>query len=163
MLYPPHLIAIAALYVALILNDGTRALLQSQSQAHAHPPAVNPTRRSSRQHTNPHVSATVAPKKTQDIVDFLAGLNVSLEVIATIAQEIMALYSLWSLYDEDGVPDTSSYTRRPTMDKTNEVVTPHALSRLLFKMRSQKMEDMTHPSGRPVAVNKMLGRTQAAG
>ena len=105
----------------------------------------------------------MAPKKTQDIVDFLAGLNVSLEVIATIAQEIMALYSLWSLYDEDGVPDTSSYTRRPTMDKTNEVVTPHALSRLLFKMRSQKMEDMTHPSGRPVAVNKMLGRTQAAG
>ncbi|KAI0315286.1 cyclin-like protein [Amylostereum chailletii] len=166
LLYPPHLIAIAAVYVALVLNAQTRTLLQTQSQAHAQPPAPNPTRRSSRQHSGSGASTNTPPKKAQDVVDFMAGLNVSLELVATIAQEIISLYTLWARYDEDGVPEAVPHNRgRTATDNLNDiVVTPHALSRLLFNMRAARMEDLAHPaSGRPVAVNKMLERTQAAG
>ncbi|KAE9393119.1 hypothetical protein BT96DRAFT_999743 [Gymnopus androsaceus JB14] len=43
-------------------------------------------------------------------------------------------------------------------------ITPLILPMLLKRMREQKLSDMMHlSSGRPVAVNKMLERTQAAG
>ena len=46
----------------------------------------------------------------------------------------------------------------------SEAVTPMFLVQLLLEMREKRMEDVAHPaSGRPVAVNKMLERTQAAG
>ncbi|KAF5372017.1 hypothetical protein D9615_008128 [Tricholomella constricta] len=45
-----------------------------------------------------------------------------------------------------------------------EYVTPKFLSGLLMRMREGRLGDMAHPaSGRPVAINKMLERTQAAG
>jgi len=41
------------------------------------------------------------------------------------------------------------------------VVTPAFLTQLLVKMRENRLADIAHPaSGRPVAVNKMLERTQ---
>lgn len=43
-------------------------------------------------------------------------------------------------------------------------ITPLFLSLLLKRMKEAKLSDVMHPaSGRPVAVNKMLERTQAAG
>jgi cyclin C len=48
-------------------------------------------------------------------------------------------------------------------DAEENVVTPAFLTQLLVKMRENKLADVAHPaSGRPVAVNKMLERTQAA-
>lgn len=37
----------------------------------------------------------------------MAGLNVNMEVIASIAQEIISLYTLWEGYKEDGGETTS--------------------------------------------------------
>jgi cyclin C len=43
-------------------------------------------------------------------------------------------------------------------------VTPAMLSALLQRMRESRLADISHPpTGRPVAINKMLERTQAAG
>lgn len=136
----------------------------------------------------------------------MAGLNVSMSLVATIAQEMIALYALWDRYNEDGGPDqaraaaamaaslrgaqshrgartakgsstrsgsvpsgsgTGSNAETPESkdDGTpNEVVTPMFLVQLLLRMREARMADLAHPaSGRPVAINKMLERTQAAG
>lgn len=41
-------------------------------------------------------------KKPQDIIGFFAGLNVSMSLVATIAQEMISLYSAWERYREDG-------------------------------------------------------------
>lgn len=145
-------------------------------------------RRSSRQ-------AHHSPKKPQDPIAFLADLNVSLPLIATVSQEIISLYSLWDRYKEDAVPEGSRQNRDQAqspfsgsttsgspsklsvgysnagtpMDTSlredeGSYVTPAFLSGVLLRMRDLRLADISHPaSGRPVAVNKMLERTQAAG
>ncbi len=113
----------------------------------------------------------------------MAGLNVSMPLVATVAQEIIALYALWDRYSED--PGVES-ARAALLQRTRKgragraeaqvqeaegataaatgAVTPMFLVQVLLGMREQRMADMAHPaSGRPVVVNKMLERTQAAG
>lgn len=213
-MYPPHLIAIAAIYLTLVLHVPTRATIQAQREACAGStsaetptltPRPTPRRRSSRQLSNASAPPVDSPKKAnQDIVGFFAELNVSMPLIATIAQEIISLYALWDRYKEDGEStdsaknsfagpsSTSPYTSGTGSKQTlagssrsgsqsnvgtpaegrdevegNEVVnvvTPAFLTQLLVRMREDFAADVAHPaSGRPVAVNKMLERTQAAG
>ncbi|KAJ3775954.1 cyclin-like protein [Lentinula raphanica] len=106
LLYPPHLIAVTAIYLTLVLHIPTQ-----NSIAHLIPysPAFNPDpaipaessqptpqlRRSSRS------SDSSSKQAQQDPIDFLANLNVSLSVISTIAQEIISMYSLWNRYSEE--------------------------------------------------------------
>jgi cyclin-C len=174
------------------------------------PEQTTPTpqpRRSSRQ---AHQASTPVeqPKKPQDPISFLAELNVSLPLIATVSQEIISLYTLWDRYKEDDAPKTSreqgqspftgsasgstSPTKRSVAGSRSasvnagtsnagtpmnvaedsagpgwsegSYVTPAMLSVLLQRMREARLADISHPAtGRPVAINKMLERTQAAG
>jgi cyclin C len=63
-------------------------------------------------------AAPPLPKRTtqtHDAVAFLADLNISMSLIATIAQEIICLYKLWERYKEDvnngnGTGSGSSHT-----------------------------------------------------
>ncbi|KAF9457251.1 cyclin-like protein [Collybia nuda] len=217
LLYPPHIIAIAALYLTFILNPSMRdTVLPHLPTEHEHSRASMPQqssaapqpRRSSRQAH--HTAPTDSPKKPQDPIAFLADLNVSLPLIATVSQEIISLYSLWDRYKEDAMSEAPRHNRDQAqspfsgstgstspakrsapesrsgslhagnsnagtpMDTREDLgetgwsdgsyVTPAFLSGVLMKMREARLADMSHPaSGRPVAINKMLERTQAAG
>jgi len=222
LLYPPHIVAIAALYLTLILHRPTRDIILTQLPSEdgersppqlAQPPEqTTPTpRRSSRQ---AHHSSTLVepPKKPQDPINFLAELNISLPLIATVSQEIISLYTLWDRYKEDDVPKTSreqgqgqgqspftgstsgsvspakrsaAGSRSASVNAGNSnaetpvgvtedpagpggsegsYVTPTMLSALLLRMREARLADVSHAAAaRPVAINKMLERTQAAG
>ncbi|KZT20552.1 cyclin-like protein [Neolentinus lepideus HHB14362 ss-1] len=205
LLYPPHMIAIAVINLTLVLHNPTRASIQSSNP----PPASQaaPTRRSSRQ------ASHHAKKPVQDPVSFQASLNVNMTQVATIMQEIIALYTLWDRYKEDsneqpkgsliqnysspvtnssgsgtkrsaaGVSvsrstsvNTSSGSNGGTpMDLAGDVeigedgkpvITPAFLSKVLLKMREAKLADLAKGGGgtaRPMAINKMIGRAQAAG
>ncbi|KZT13223.1 cyclin-like protein [Laetiporus sulphureus 93-53] len=207
LLYPPHLIAIAAIHLALVLHSSTRTTLQMQAASHAganfhagsHTQSLTatPPRRSSRSASGNH------KKQPQDIVGFMAGLNVSMPLVATIAQEIISLYALWDRYREDHTADSARGSFAPTSFagskraasgtvrsgsvasvgttsssatpsatdnrdeqalRADQTVTPMFLTHLLLRMREARFADMAHPpSGHPIAVNKMLERTQAAG
>lgn len=126
LLYPPHLIAIAALYLTCIFQPQTRRAhvewTELQQQAAAAPPEVQPgtaTRRSSRHastSSKEQPSVTLTPSSTsdqssasrkgvaplQDFVGFFAGLNVNMPLIATIAQEMISFYSLCDRLKEEG-------------------------------------------------------------
>ena len=183
----------------------TRATIQAQSQAEPETPTLQPRRRSSRQASNASAPSNINQKKSnQDIIGFFAELNVSMPLIATIAQEIISLYALWDRYKEDGNTETaknsfpaqtaSPYTPGTTgtgskrtlsgtsrsgslnsgsggetpieggEDNEDNVVTPAILMALLTKMKENRLADVAHPAnGRPVAVNKMLERTQLSG
>ena len=104
LLHPPHLIAIAAIYLTLVFHTGTRDQINLHPHQHdgstsssAPTPAPANPRRSSRS-----TYSTYHKKPAQDIVGFMAGLNVNWEVVAGIAQEIISLYTLWERYKEDG-------------------------------------------------------------
>ena len=116
LLYPPHLIAIAAIYLTLVFHAPTRASIQqgpsatSSSSSHSHSHSLShsgshsPTRRSSRTASHSTKKTQAGAAQPQDIIGFMAGLNVSMPLVATIAQEIIALYALWNRYtDEPGV------------------------------------------------------------
>ena len=106
------MIAIAALYLALVFHKPTRDAIHAQSsntQSQPQPPSSSSSnpRRSSR-------STSSTPKKpAQDTIGFIAGLNVNIEVVASIAQEIISLYTLWDRYKEDG-HDRSARTAFPS-------------------------------------------------
>jgi cyclin C len=157
LLYPPHMIAIAAIYLTFVLNDKTREAVQAQAAP------VPPPRRSSRT-TSGSAHRKVAPAQQQDFVGFMAGLRVSLPTIAMIAQEILSLYTLWGRYSD--TPPESGLGGSGTGESSSgdDVVTPASLTQLLLRMREARLADLAHPaSGQPVAVNKRLERTQAAG
>ncbi len=171
LLYPPHLIAVAAIYLTQILHPPSReiisTLISSESEAKQPQP-----RRSSRTH--------IEQKKSQDPIAFLADLNVSLPLIATISQEILSLYALWDRYKDDNLPDATVSARPSPASSSNKSashagtprsvqdnadgVTPTFLGALVMKMREGRLSDISHPpTARPAAVNKMLERAQAAG
>ncbi|KAH9000560.1 cyclin-like protein [Lactarius hatsudake] len=158
LLYPPHMIAIAAIYLTLVLNDKTREAIQ------AHGAPVPPPRRSSRT-TSGSAHRKSAPAQQQDFVGFMAGLRVSLPTVAMIAQEILSLYTLWGRYSD--TPPESGLGGNGAGEHSgggDDVVTPAFLTQLLLRMREARLADLAHPaSGQPVAVNKRLERTQAAG
>ncbi|KAI0366253.1 cyclin-like protein [Pilatotrama ljubarskyi] len=102
LLYPPHLIAIAAIYLTLVFNTATRATIQT-TPAHSaagssqHTQSEHSSRRSSRSASNSSKKHAQPP----DLIGWMAGLNVSMSLVATVAQEIISLYALWDRYDED--------------------------------------------------------------
>ena len=195
LLYPPHLIAVAAIYLVLVFHTPTRTAIQQQQTATSSSGrASSPTRRSSRTASHTHVHAHAQKRNApppQDVIGFMAGLNISMSLVATIAQEIVSLYALWGRYSEDAHAHASARAaflqRSAAAGKRavgtragrggmaavpaagasvgdGEAVTPMPLVQLLLDMREKRNEDVAHPaSGRPVAVNKMLERTQAAG
>ncbi|KAI0695734.1 cyclin-like protein [Cytidiella melzeri] len=165
LIYPPHLIAITAIYLTLVFHTSTRSSLHASTVSSAtssSPPSFS--RRSSRS------SSGHNKKPTQDVIGFMAGLNVSMEVIASIAQEIISRYTLWERYREDLMESTargSFATDQPpnftSALKRSAMITPSFLTQLLIKMREGKMADIAHPAtGRPVALDKRLERTQNA-
>lgn len=102
----------------------------------------------------------------------MASLNVSLPLVATIAQEIVSLYALWERYKEDAQPESNSspFSTASTpsdvgvVDSSGAVVTPTVLNAVLRRMREARLTDLNPPlTNRPLVVNKVLERTQAAG
>lgn len=97
MLFPPHLIAIAALTLTISIHSSVTLSAEAPNAQ-----APEPVRRSSRS------SHTARERRTTtDAVGFLAGLNISMPLVATVVQEIVSMYALWARYREDGVPDGS--------------------------------------------------------
>ncbi|KAF8901596.1 cyclin-like protein [Mucidula mucida] len=152
-----------------IINDSYRSNLCLLYPPHLVAPQP---RRSSRTH--------IEQKKSQDPIAFLADLNVSLPLIATISQEILSLYALWDRYKDDNLPDATVSARPSPASSSNKSashagtprsvqdnadgVTPTFLGALVMKMREGRLSDISHPpTARPAAVNKMLERAQAAG
>jgi cyclin C len=103
------------------------------------------------------------PQQQQDFVGFMAGLRVSLPTVAMIAQEIISLYTLWERYS-DTAPESGLGQSAVGNSAGDDVVTPAFLTQLLLRMREGRLADLAHPaSAQPMAVNKRLERTQAAG
>lgn len=202
LLYPPHLIAIAAIYLTLVLNISTRNAAQSPPSSNTYPQV--PSSHASSGSGNPRRSSRSSNhnrKSAQDVVGFMAGLNVNTDIIASVAQEIISLYALWERYKEDTAelsargsftsdpPSTLATAlkrsasgslkgggtarsrdatpvdapQRQTRPRQPAIITPTFLVQQLLKMREGNVADIAHPAtGRPVALDKRLERTQNA-
>ncbi|KAH9916794.1 cyclin-like protein [Fomitopsis serialis] len=196
LLYPPHLIAITAIYMACAFHQETRSDIEKQTQALPHSSSGSQSSQGSMRRSSRMTSSSLKRQPPQDIVGFLAGLNVNMALVATIAQEVVSLYALCERYNEEGTTDSTRASLKrsasgtvvggtPAMssspigtpmtgdgrdhghgDQRPEVVTPGFLVQVFWRMRETRMADLSgaHAApGRPVPVNKMLERAQAAG
>ncbi|KAH6873697.1 cyclin-like protein [Coprinopsis sp. MPI-PUGE-AT-0042] len=175
LLYPPHLIAVAALYLTFILHPPKRSKNKDSDEHKPQP------RRSSRQASTHTTKPTIS--KNPDPITFLAQLNVSLPLIATISQEIIAMYTLWDMYKEENpadAPSASGLSKKrqrsaldsPTKGKQGATATanqanpsspPPFLSQILTGMREAYLLDLgSSGQHQQYAVNKMLERTMNA-
>jgi len=130
-------------------------------------------------------------KPTQDVIGFLAGLNVSMSAVGTVVQEILSFYTLWDLFADEknqgasksGAPSTSNPLSRNTtgvkrdasgnpiqepappapIDLANEP--PHepvtAASMFQAFIKMREARMADLANPRPPPVNKMLEKTQS--
>lgn len=125
LLYPPYLIALGALYIALVMNPppilrATKPLPQrslaipsSVSFTFSSPlPSTGPPRRGRNlddpETLDPYPSTTMhspegKPEDRQCPVEFFARLSTPMPLILEVVQEIVSLYELWNSLDNDPV------------------------------------------------------------
>ena len=122
------------------------------------------------QEDRPPLSAVpVSPR--DEIINFLAGLNVSLELIGSVCQQIMAMYALWDTFTDQSEQDTSRRAeRRETLRQfysyrgmspppEKELITEKDVVAIVLRMRADRENNPTQsPSGRLLAVNKRMER-----
>jgi len=95
LLHPPHLLAIAALYVALVLYAPTREQVEQKNTPGHFGRDPRIPRRSLRQ-----ASASLrGSKKPGDSIGFFVGLNMSMPLIVTIAQEMVSFREYTDAFD----------------------------------------------------------------
>ncbi|KAF9530960.1 cyclin-like protein [Crepidotus variabilis] len=114
LLHPPHLIAIAAIYLSFIIHPPVRpdpSTIIEHESATTTPESHRQPRRSTRQANSHSSSKKFQSHNQQDPIAFLADMNMSLPLLASVSQEIISLYALWDQYKEDMAPDAARLAR----------------------------------------------------
>lgn len=92
LLFPPHILATAAIYLTIVLKNNRIQQLnneQQQSQSNSN----------QQQQRNSQALANEALLKT--FVTFLGHSNIDLAEVAEAVQELITLYEVWESYDEN--------------------------------------------------------------
>ena len=92
---PPHVIAIAAIFLALALKPTPNGL-----QVLANTAAVLSNASIQARDRLNQGSATAPPSKVQNLVHWLAEGEVNIDQVAECSQEIISLYDVWEQYNE---------------------------------------------------------------
>lgn len=123
LLYPPYLIALAALYTGHCLTS-----INSN-------PTTQPRTRSSTQQVHPstHTALGVPPIPSGDFAAFLASFQVSLPVLMACVQDIIVLYPIWEGFEPAPRPN-------PGRAKA-ETFGPIEAEALVRRMIEQRAED----------------------
>jgi len=95
--------------VTLAYHTSTRSIIQQahneRTSGNSHKPQSSPQpRRSGR---TGHSEKEKDKKPPQDLIGFLAGLNVSMSTVGTVVQEILSFYTLWDLFADEKNQDIS--------------------------------------------------------
>lgn len=172
LLYPPHYIAVAALYMTCVLHNSLSSKLHPPSNGGPYVAASavqSPA-------TTDAASGTLTPTTSgssprDDILNFLADLNISIELIGTICQQILTMYDLWDCFTDGSEQDQArradrqnshrqyTYQHQPIPPPVQNLITEREIAELVVRMRTERELQLGHPSsGRPVGENPRLVR-----
>lgn len=84
-------------------------LASTQSSGNQSPAPKDPENLQTSSASTPS-STTVSPR--DEIINFLAGLNVSIEVVSSVCQQIMAMYDLWDSFTDHSEQDKNRRIER---------------------------------------------------
>ncbi|EZF35958.1 RNA polymerase II holoenzyme cyclin-like subunit [Trichophyton mentagrophytes] len=137
LLQPPHVIAVMAVFVAVVFKPGTSSSSSSASTgaaavaAAAGPGTLASASASTGTGTGPGTGTTSSAGmaagiregmgdggRVQKVVEWLAGSEVSIEAVVECTQEMVALYEVWEGYGEKGLREAiGRYVRGRFLDK----------------------------------------------
>ncbi|KAG0210856.1 hypothetical protein BGX28_008823 [Mortierella sp. GBA30] len=140
LLYAPHMIALAALYIICVVHAerfteggnnsnnisisstddssvGNTMATHTHSNAHLHSQLHNMASKKGHHHHTPNIEGHGI--NNRDMVQWFADLNVEMEEIIEITQEMLSLYGIWKDYNEESVPAMIQ-----TLKKSSRSATP---------------------------------------
>ncbi|KAG0000128.1 hypothetical protein BGZ79_006300 [Entomortierella chlamydospora] len=158
LLYAPHMIALAALYIICVVHAErfTDSSNNSNTNSGGTGNAITDDSSggmTSHTHSNTHLHSqlhSMATKKgvhhnapqieghginNRNMVQWFADLNVEIEEIIEITQEILSLYSIWKDYSEESIPAMIQSLKRPSRPTT-----PQQLQQQLLPQQQQQQQ-----------------------
>lgn len=110
LLYPPHIIALTAIFLAIVMRPaGPPAGLQAHSSSAAAVAGPSSPALSANAAQNAALAGFAglkqASQKLSKIVDWLADSQVDMEAVVDATQEMVSLYECWEQYSERTVKD----------------------------------------------------------
>ncbi|KAG8865323.1 RNA polymerase II holoenzyme cyclin-like subunit [Tulasnella sp. 330] len=159
LLYPPYLIAVAALYLSVLLHGNTRAKLSETLEEDPTSQISRRTRASTAAANTAGAPMSGQPGQVREqILDFLAGLNVSLETVGVICQRMLSMYALWDQLSDGSEADQKRRHER-RLPGTATGIMPHGDVRVVYtekdlvekllSMRERRESDLSHPPENP--------------
>ena len=144
VVHPPHLIAIAAIWLAFSLHPPVST---DDSTSLAAGPAAHTRRQSA---PDPPSHKTIAGGKT-DAISFLASLNVSMPLVLEIVQEVIALYELWNSLERAVAASTAGASGKaaPGRPKITTSGADERVVAILTRMRYERKESKEGSGGAP--------------
>lgn len=97
LLFPPHIIAVTAIFLAMTLKPTQAGLQAAASTASALSNAKPVPKDQQSSNFNP---PNTQQKKVQNLVSWLAEGEVDINAVVECSQEIISLYDVWEQYSE---------------------------------------------------------------
>lgn len=144
LIHPPHLIAIAAIYLAFSLHPPPTIHITAPTPSADSGPSSR-TRRQSIDASAPSTAASARtgpppPGGQTDPITFLASLDIDHTIVLEIVQEIVSLYELWNTL-ESAAAGTAVKSKVGT-GKTTTVGADERVVGILARMRTDRQKEV---------------------
>jgi cyclin C len=141
LLYPPYIVALAALYIAFTLTamSSSSARTRSSSQMNTLAASID---------TN---AALQLPPPPGGTAEFLASFQVSLPALFACVQDMICLYPIWEAFEPSPQRNNAAQAAPPPNPDGGKFG-PEDAEALVRKMIEEHMIDVGHPddAGRPI-------------
>jgi len=144
-LYPPYIIALAALYIAFTLTtmSASSARTRSSSQMNTLAASIEAN------------NALQLPPPPNGPAEFLASFQVSLPTLFACVQDMICLYPIWEAFEPSPQRNNANSAHAqaaPPPNPDGGKFGPDEAEALVRKMIEEHMVDMGHPddAGRPI-------------
>jgi cyclin C len=150
LLYPPHIIALAALYIGFTLSSMTPATRSRSSSSQMAQPL-----------TAAEINAALSlPPPPSASSDFLATFQISLPILMACVQDIIVLYPIWEKFEPSGVmKGKQPVDEASAAAKAKEVkFGPEDAEALVKKMIEERMRDVATEDAKEQVAGKKRPR-----
>lgn len=100
LLYPPHVIAVTAILLAVVLKPSQASLHAAAASVAAVAGAAQTAKDPSSTAWQSATQTNTPPNKAQRIVTWLAESEINIPEVMDCTQEIISLYEVWEQYNE---------------------------------------------------------------
>jgi cyclin C len=97
LLYPPHVIAVTAAFLAVVLKPGSGGQLQASNVAAAMQRAFSVNTQASDASSAINSAQAI---RIQKIMSWLAESTISIEAVVDCTQELISLYEVWETFND---------------------------------------------------------------